>query len=64
MALMNSMCIIKAEDAAIVDCRQMRHEKGKIVLDDFALSIDPNLFAQNAGAACTGKTSFIIRILA
>ncbi len=60
MTLMNTMCVIVAKHAAIVDSGQMWHEKGKVVSYDLTLIIHPNLFAQNSGAAGTPKASFVV----
>jgi len=64
MPLMESMRVIEAKYAAVVDKCQMRQEKGEIVENNLLLRINPNFFAKNAGAARTPKAGFKIGILA
>lgn len=64
MTLMGAMCVIKAKYAAFVYSGQVRQEKGEIVLDDLAFSVDPDLFAEDADPSGTPKPGFVIGFLA
>jgi hypothetical protein len=60
MALVVSMPVVVAKNAAVIDPGQVRHDKRKIVANDPVFFIHPDLFAQDAVATSAGKGRFIV----
>jgi hypothetical protein len=63
MTLMDTVCVVEAEYAAVIGSEPMGQKEGKIVENDKILFVNPNLFAHNTGSARTPKLSFVIRSL-
>ena len=63
MALMNAVCVIETEYTAFVRSGQMRQKEGKIVSNDLILSVDPNLFTEDADPTGTTGNEFHSRCL-
>jgi hypothetical protein len=61
---MNTVCVIKAENAPVIDTPPMGQKEGKIVGDDQISFVNPDLFAHNTDATCTPKFSLVISLLA
>jgi hypothetical protein len=55
--------VIVAEDSAIIGSKEMRQQEREVISNDFAFSVDPNLFAKDTDAASATEASFIIGFL-
>jgi hypothetical protein len=64
MPFMDPVCVIEAQDAAMVDAREMRQYKGEIVTNDDALFIGPDLLAKDADPTGTPQSSYVVGFLA
>jgi hypothetical protein len=64
VTLMSAMCVIEAKYAALIYSGQMWQEESEIVLNDLALSVDPDFLAKNADPSGTPKPGFVIGFLA
>jgi hypothetical protein len=60
MALVVSMRVVVAKNAAMIDPGQVRDDKSKIVANDPVFFVHPDLFAQNTVAASAGKGRFVV----
>jgi hypothetical protein len=60
MALMVTVRVVVAKNAAMIDPGQVRHDKREIVSDDPVFFVHPDLLAQDAVAASAGKGRFIV----
>lgn len=64
MTLMDSVCVVETEHAAVIGSQPMGQKEGKIVANDQILFVNPDLLAYDTGPAPTPKLSFVISLLA
>jgi len=61
---MDIVCIVEAEDAAVVWLEPMGKEEGEVLASYLSIRIDPDFFAKNSDAAGTAKAGFVVGIFA
>jgi hypothetical protein len=61
---MNTVCVIKAENAPVIDTRPMGQKEGKIVANDQISLVNPDLFAHDTDDTCSPKFGLVISLLA
>jgi hypothetical protein len=64
MALMNTVCVVKAENTPVIGAQPMGQKKGKIVAIHQIPFVNPDLLADDTDATCTPKFSLVISLLA
>jgi hypothetical protein len=55
MPLMDPVCIVIAQNAAIVDIGEVWHDEGEIVTNDHIFFVDPDFLAKNSDSTPTSK---------
>jgi hypothetical protein len=64
MTLVNTVCVVEAQDAAIVDSKQMGQKESEVVAHDLTLCVDPDFLANDGGPTRTPKLAFIVGVFA
>jgi hypothetical protein len=64
MALMNTVCVVEAENAPVVGSQPMGQKEGEIVTNDQISFVNPDLFAYDTDSTRTPKFGFVISLLA
>jgi hypothetical protein len=64
MALMNTVCVVEAENAPVIGSQPMGQKEGKIVVNDQIFFVNPDLLAHDTDSTRTPKFGFVISLLA
>jgi hypothetical protein len=64
MALMNTVCVVEAENAAVIGSQPMGQNEGQIAANDQISFVNPDLLAHDTDSTGTPKFGFIISFLA
>jgi hypothetical protein len=64
VALMNTVCVIKAENPPIIGAQPMGQKEGEIVSNHQISFVNPDLLAHDTDATCTPKLSLVVSLFA